>query len=96
MSNETEFHDHRITLEFNVPSGDSEGVLTEALFEAALENAPSEAAGMVASADTNKGKVWVAFTLPHSSREFADSVCAEMKPRIKDAVLSNDETCVTP
>lgn len=59
----TESHDWTITLPFSVPVGDSEGVLTEALFEAALEHAPSDAYGMTARAATCEGKVWTVFTL---------------------------------
>lgn len=53
--------DWTISLQFNVPAEDADGVLTEALFEAALQHAPSQAAGMAARADTAEGKVWIVF-----------------------------------
>lgn len=91
----TESHDWTITLPFSVPVGDSEGVLTEALFEAALEHAPSDAYGMTARADTCEGKVWTVFTLAGRSADLAKSIAAEMRDRVGDAVLSGDEACIS-
>ena len=90
----TEFRDWTITLPFSVPRSDTEGVLTEALFEAALEHAPSDAQGMTARADTREGKVWIVFTLPSRSEDLAKSIAAEMRERVGDAVLSGDDACI--
>lgn len=91
----SEHRDWRITLPFTVAPGDDEGVMTEVLFNAALEHAPSGAAGMTARADTEVGKVWITFTLPESSGDFANEVANEMLSRVKDAVLSGDDACVS-
>lgn len=91
----TEYSDWKITATFTVRPGDTEGVLTEALFEAALRQAPSQAKGMVARADTGDGKVWITFTLVGGSREFADEVAADFPERVRDAILSGDEVCVS-
>jgi hypothetical protein len=91
----TDYRDWNITLTFNVPTGDTEGIVTEALFEAAVEHAPSDATGLVARADTVAGKVWIVFTLTNSTREFAMSVGSEMKDRVGDAALSGDDACIT-
>lgn len=91
----TEFCDWNITLPFSVPPGDAEGVLTEALFEAALEHAPSEAHGMTARANTREGKVWIVFTLVGASEDLARSIASEMRGRIGDAVLSGDDVCIS-
>jgi hypothetical protein len=76
---DTEYRDWTITLPFSVPTGDTDGVLTEALFDAALHHAPSEATGLVARANTDEGKVWIVFTLQNASRGFADEVAKEMR-----------------
>lgn len=91
----SEYRDWKITLPFAVPAGDTDGVMTEALFEAALEHAPSQAAGMTARADAKLGKVWVVFTLVHSSRGLADEVASSMRQRVSDAVFSGDDACVS-
>jgi hypothetical protein len=91
----TDFSNWTITLPFSVPPGDTEGVLTEALFEAALEHAPVEAEGMTARADTREGKVWIVFTLVGASSELAKSVAEEMRGRVGNAVLSGDDACIT-
>lgn len=91
----SEYRDWKITLPFSVPPGDTDGVMTEALFNAALEHAPSDAAGIVARADAAIGKVWIVFTLVNSSRGLADEVAAEMRQRVGDAVLSGDDACVS-
>lgn len=90
-----EYRDFKITLPFSVPPGDEEGVFTEALFEAALELAPSDAAGTVARADTNEGKVWIVFTLVGASEDFAKDTAKEMQQRVGEAVLSGDDACIT-
>jgi hypothetical protein len=95
MTTETEYRDWQITLAFKVHPGDIEGTLTEALFDAALEHAPSEAVGMVARADTDDGMVWIVFTLPNASRDFADSVAGEMSEMVREAVVSDGDACVT-
>lgn len=87
--------DWTISLQFNVPAGDADGVLTEALFEAALQHAPSQAAGMAARADTAEGKVWIVFTLIDSSRGLADEISKSMRERVGETVLSSDDACVT-
>lgn len=92
---ETEYRDWKITLPFSVPAGDTEGVLTEALFEAALHHAPSQAAGLVASANTDEGKVWIVFTLVNSSRGLADEIAKSMRERVKETVFSGDDVCVS-
>lgn len=89
-----EFRDWTITLPFTVPVGDTEGVLTDALFEAALDRAPTDAGGMTARADTVKGKVWVVFTLSDASENFARDVAREMRLGVQEAVLSGDDACV--
>jgi hypothetical protein len=91
----SEYKDWTITLAFSVQPGDLDGVMMEAIFEAALRHAPSGAAGMVASADTVEGKVWVTFTLENASRGLADEIAASMKQRVREAVLSEDEASVT-
>lgn len=91
----TEFRDWQITLPFSVPAGDTEGVLLDALFEAALEHAPPEAHGMTARADTREGKVWIVFTLVGRSEDLARSIASEMRSRIGDAVLVGDEVCIS-
>lgn len=78
----SESRDWKIVLPFSVPGGDVEGVMTEALFDAALNHAPSEAEGVVASADTSEGKVWIVFTLPNASRTLADEVAEGMMHRV--------------
>lgn len=95
MTTDTEYGDWQITLVFRVHPGDVEGRLTEALFDAALEHGPSEAVGLVARADTDQGMVWIVFTLPNSSRGFADSVAGEMSELVRGAVVSNGDACVT-
>lgn len=92
---DTDYRDWKITLPFSVPAGDAEGVMTEAIFDAALQHAPSAAAGLVASADTLQGKVWIVFTLVHSSRGLADEVAKSMRARIGETVFSLDDACVT-
>jgi hypothetical protein len=91
----SDYNDWTVTLAFSVQPGDFDGALTEAIFEAALKHAPSEAAGMAASADTTEGKVWITFTLENTSRDLADEIAASMRQRVRDAVLSEDDTCVT-
>lgn len=91
----SDFRDWQITLPFSVPVGDVDGVLTEALLDAALEHAPAQAAGMVARADTHEGRVWITFTLVDTSKDLADSISAEMLQRVRDAVLSGDDACVS-
>lgn len=91
----TEFHDWNITLPFSVPAGDAEGVLTEALFDAALEHAPSDAHGITARADTRVGKVWIVFTLVGASEELAKSMASEMRERLGESVLSGDEARIS-
>jgi hypothetical protein len=91
----SEYKDWNIRLAFSVQKGDTEGALTEAIFEAAVEAAPSDAHGLGARADTVEGRVWIDFTLVDASREFAEEVKTAMKQRIKDAVLSEDESCIT-
>jgi hypothetical protein len=90
----TEFRDWQITLPFDVPVGDVEGVLTEALFEAAVRHAPGAAVDMTARADAEDGKVWVVFTLVDSSGELARDVAARMQGRISESVLSIHEADV--
>lgn len=92
----TDYRDWNISLTFNVPAGDIEGVLTEALFEAAVEVAPSDASGLVARADTVEGKVWITFTLVNADETFAKDVASQMKQRIRETVFSGDDAaCVT-
>jgi hypothetical protein len=91
----SEYRDWNITLPFSVPAGDTDGVMTEALFNAALEHAPSDAAGLTARGDAAIGKVWIVFTLVNSSRGFADEVAAAMRKRVGDAVFSGDDACVS-
>ncbi|HZV74188.1 MAG TPA: hypothetical protein VFF79_10780 [Conexibacter sp.] len=91
---DNDYKDWTITLAFSVKPGDVEGTMTEAIFEAALEHAPSGADGMTARADTVQGKVWIVFTLVNASRGFADEVAASMKKRVRDAVVTGDESCV--
>jgi hypothetical protein len=90
-----DYRDWTITLSFNVPPGDVEGVMTEAILDAARHHAPAEATGMVASADTDEGKVRVVFTLVHSSRGLADEVVKSMKTRVAETVFSGDDACVS-
>lgn len=91
----SEYRDWRITLPFAVAPGDAEGAMTEVIFNAALELAPTDAAGMTARADTEAGKVWITFTLPESSADLANEVANEMLRRVKDAVLSGEDVCVS-
>ncbi len=91
----SEYRDWKITLPFSVPPGDTEGVMTEALFNAALEHAPSDAAGLTARADARAGKVWIVFTLLNASRGLADEVASAMRARVGDAVFSGDDACVS-
>lgn len=91
----SEYRDWKITLAFAVRAGDTEGVMTEALFDAALEHAPSQAAGMTARADTRIGKVWIVFTLVNSSRGLADEVASSMRTRVAESVLAGDDACVS-
>jgi hypothetical protein len=69
--------------------------MTEALFNAALEHAPSDATGLTARGDAEAGKVWVVFTLLNSSRGLADEVAASMRKRVREAVLSGEDACVS-
>jgi len=91
----TEFQDWTITLTFNVPPGDTAGDLTEALFEAAVQHSPRDAAGITARADTTDGKVWITFTLVNASKELATRIAKDMKPRIAETVFSDEDACVT-
>jgi len=90
----SEYQDWRITLPFSVPIGDTDGMMTEALFNAALDHAPSDAAGLIARGDTEAGKVWIVFTLVNSSRGFADEVARSMLQRVHEAVLTDEDACV--
>jgi hypothetical protein len=91
----SDYKDWTVTLAFSVQPGDFEGTMTEAIFEAARRHAPTQAAGMVASADTTEGKVWITFTLENASRGLADDIAAQMRQRVRETVLSEDEACVT-
>jgi hypothetical protein len=91
----TEYRDWNVVLTFNVPTGDTEGVMTDAIFDAAVEHAPSDATGLVASADTAKGKVWIVYTLANASGGFARDSASAMRSRIAETVFSGDEACVT-
>jgi hypothetical protein len=91
----SDYRDWNITLVFSVQPGDTDGTMTEALFEAALTHAPSEATGMTARADTVAGRVWIVFTLVGASRGLADEIAQSMKQRIRETVLSEDESYVT-
>lgn len=91
----SEYRDWKITLPFSVPPGDVDGVITEALFNAALEHAPTDAAGITARGDANAGKVWIVFTLVNASRGLADEVATAMRQRVGDALLSGDDACVS-
>lgn len=92
---EPAYRDWTITLPFTVPSGDEDGAFTEALFDAALEHAPPDTAGMTARADTTQGKVWITFTLLNRSQDLAKDIAATMRQRIGEAVLSGDDACIT-
>lgn len=91
----SEYRDWKITLPFAVRPGDTEGVMTEALFDAALEHAPSQAVGITARADAKLGKVWIVFTLVNASRGLADEVAGAMRTRVAEAVLAGDDACVS-
>jgi hypothetical protein len=91
----TDYRDWNITLTFNVPVGDTEGVVTEALFDAAADHVPADGVGLTARADTVEGKVWITFTLAHAAEDFAKDVATEMKERIRETVFSGDDACVT-
>lgn len=91
----SEYQDWRITLPFSVPVGDTEGMMTETLFNAALEHAPSDAAGLTARGDAEAGRVWIVFTLVNSSRGLADEVAGSMRTRVHEAVLADEGTCVS-
>lgn len=97
----TEYRDWDISIAFTVSPGDVEGIVTEALFEAAVEHLPTDAEGLVVRADAVKGKVWIVFTLVNSSRQLAGSVASQMRDRIcdtalsGDAALSSDAACIT-
>ena len=90
-----EYRDWKITLPFSVTPGDTEGMMTDALFNAALEHAPSQAAGLTARGDAVLGKVWIAFTLVNSSRGLADEVATAMRERVHETVLTGDDACVS-
>jgi hypothetical protein len=91
----TEFRDWQITLPFSVPAGDVEGKLTEALFDAAVELAPAAARGITARGDTAEGKIFITFALVDTSGELATSMAKEMRQRIREAVLSDEDVCVS-
>jgi hypothetical protein len=91
----SDYKDWTVTLAFSVQPGDFEGAMTEAIFAAARRHAPTQAAGMVASADTTEGKVWITFTLENTSRGLADDIAAQMRQRVRETVLSEDEARVT-
>ena len=91
----TEYRDWNIQLTFNVPPGDTDGVMTDAILDAALEHGPSQAAGVVASASTHEGKVWIMFTLVDSSRGLADEVANAMRLRVLETVFSGDDASVS-
>lgn len=92
---DTDYRDWNVVLAFNVPPGDTEGVMTEALFDAACEHAPSDATGLVARADTVEGKVWIVYTLVGASGGFAKDSAAAMRDRISESVFSGDEARVS-
>jgi hypothetical protein len=89
------YRDWMISLPFSVPAGDTDGVLTEALFDAALELAPTAARGMTARGDTIDGKVWITFTLVDTSQALANEIASEMRQRIREAVLTDEDACVS-
>lgn len=91
----SDYKDWTVTLAFSVQPGDLEGTMTDAIFEAAREHAPTQATGMVASADTTEGKVWITFTLENTSRGLADDIAAQMRQRVRETVLSEEDACVT-
>ncbi len=91
----SEYRDWKITLPFAVRAGDTSGAMTEALFDAALEHAPSEAAGLTVRADASLGRVWIVFTLVNASRGLADEVASSMLKRVADSVLAGDDACVS-
>jgi hypothetical protein len=89
-----DFREWNISLTFGVPPGDVEGVMAEAFLEAAAEHVPEDASDLVVRADTVAGKVWVTFSIV-SSRELADGVAQDMRERVRETVVSGDETCVS-
>jgi hypothetical protein len=91
----SEYRDWTVTLAFSVQPGDVEGKMTEAIFEAALEHAPSQAAGMTARADTVEGKVWIVFTLVNASHGLAEEIAASMKQRVRETVLTEEDSRIT-
>jgi hypothetical protein len=91
----SDYKDWTVTLAFSVQPGDFDGTMTEVIFEAARQHAPTQAAGMVASADTTEGKVWITFTLENTSHELASGIAAQMRQRVRETVLSEDDACVT-
>jgi len=90
-----EYKDWTITLPFSVPAGDTEGVMTEAIFDAAVDLAPTQARGLTARADSEMGKVWITFTLIGSSEPLANSIAKQMRERVHEAVFSSEDACVT-
>lgn len=95
MTTEADYRDWTITLPFTVPAGDLEGAFTEALFEAAVEHAPSDSAGLTARADTSEGKVWITFTLINTSQGLAQEIATSMLHRVSEAVLSGEDACIS-
>jgi hypothetical protein len=91
----SEYRDWKITLPFSVPAGDADGVMTEALFNAALDHAPSDAVGLTARGDVVLGKVWIVLTLVNSSRGLADEVASAMLSRVGGAVLFGEDACIS-
>jgi succinylarginine dihydrolase len=90
-----EYKDWNITLTFSVPPMDTDGVLTEAIFDAAVDHAPSEAKGITARADTEEGKVWITFTLVDTSGALARSISTEMRERVHETVFTSEDACIT-
>jgi hypothetical protein len=91
----TEYKDWTITVPFSVPPGDVDGVMTEAIFEAAVHHLPSEGHGLVVRADTAEGKVFITFTLAEASKGFAQDVAKQLRERVHETVFSSDDACVT-
>jgi hypothetical protein len=91
----TEYKDWQVTLSFRVPAGDEDGAWTTALFEAALKFASASIAGMTARADTELGRVWLAFSVVDTTEELALEIARGLEERVLAEVLSGDGISVT-
>lgn len=91
VMNEAGQTDFTVTLPFNVPPGDTDGLLTEALLAQTIKAAPEDCAGFVASADSKAGEVWVIFNLWADHQAQARATAQLIQQRVTASIITVDE-----